>query len=129
MSDLRFAFRQLLKNPGFTAVAVLSLGLGIGACTAVFSIVNGVLLRSLPLPNPDELRVLRWEGADARLRSYSGDSTRVGDRLIGDAVSPPMFLEMREQAAEFADLFSFAPLNDVTVFANGVASSTRGMIV
>ncbi len=60
MTDLKFALHQLLKNPGFTAVAVLSLALGIGACTAVFSIVNGVLLRSLPLPNPSELRVLRW---------------------------------------------------------------------
>lgn len=86
MNDLKFAFRQLLKNPGFTVVAVLSLGLGIGACTAVFSVVNGVLLRSLPLPNPAELRVLRREGADARLRSYNGHSTKVGDRLIGDAV-------------------------------------------
>ena len=55
MSDLKFAFRQLLKNPGFTAVAVLTLALGIGANTAIFSVINALMLRSLPVKNPDEL--------------------------------------------------------------------------
>jgi predicted permease len=129
MNDLKFAIRQLLKNPGFTAVAVVSLALGIGACVAVFSIVNGVLLRSLPVPDPQDLRVLRWTGTEARLRSFSGDSTEDGGRLTGDAVSTPLFQELRERAANLADVFAFAPLNDVVVRAREAAFSSRGMVV
>src|SRR5437762_4843676 len=72
MNDLRYAFRQLLKNPSFTAVAVLTLGIGIGATTALFSVVYGVLISPYPYARPGEIWTpgLRSPNANQRMRPY-----------------------------------------------------------
>jgi putative ABC transport system permease protein len=93
MNDLRFAFRQLLKNPGFTAVAVLTLALGIGATTAIFSVVNSVLLRPLPYAEPD------------RLMELNGP------------LSIPNFKDWQEQQSVFEDLCLYRHVN-LSVIAN-----------
>src|SRR5947199_653164 len=71
MNDLKFAFRQLLKNPGFTAVAVLTLALGVGANSGVFSVINATLLRPFPHQNPELLIILQERHAGGCLQDAS----------------------------------------------------------
>jgi hypothetical protein len=67
MSDCRFGVRQFRKNPGFTSVAILSLALGIGANTAIFSLIDQVVLRWLPIKNPEQLFELTSQGSEVLL--------------------------------------------------------------
>ena len=117
MNDLKFAFRQLRKSPGFTVIAVLTLALGIGANSAIFSVVNAVLLRPLPFPNPDELVALG--GHNTR------DSSRVG-RL--DTISFPEFFDLRLRNRSFAQLAAYRDKG--FAFSNGVGvQNLRGQRV
>jgi hypothetical protein len=61
MQDTKYAVRMLAKNPGFALIAILTLSLGIGANTALFSVVNGVLLNPLPFANPSRLAAIHWK--------------------------------------------------------------------
>jgi len=89
--DLRYGLRMLRRNPGFTFVAVLTLALGIGANSAIFSVVNAVLLQSLPYRDPDNL----WQ-----LSIYRG-------AVIGDFAVGPEYLEWRDQAKAFEQIAAY----------------------
>ena len=91
ITDLRYALRQLLKSPGFTVVAILTLALGIGANTAVFSVVDAVLLRSLPYHNSERLIDI-------------ASTNPAGDR---DGMSIPEFEDLRSQLRSLEDLTAF----------------------
>jgi len=94
LQDLRFSLRTLRTNPIFAIVAALTLALGIGANTAVFSVVNGVLLRDLPYEDPEQLTLL-W--------------TNFGSDLPQNWVSGPEFVEMRELQTQFEDIAVVVP--------------------
>ena len=90
MQDLRYGLRMLAKNPGFSTIAVLTLALGIGANTAIFSIINAVLLKPLHYPNPDRL-VMLWERSPAK-------------GLEQEKVTGPDFIDWRRQNHAFESL-------------------------
>jgi len=115
MTDLKFALRQLLKNPGFAAVAILTLALGIGACTAMFSLVNAVLLRPLPFHETDRLVWIENIGTGG----MSARTTRVDN-----------FLEWRAQNSSFEELaayFAFFDYSRYTLTGNGEPQRLRGV--
>ncbi|MGE5358077.1 MAG: ABC transporter permease [Bacteroidales bacterium] len=82
-NDLRWAVRSLLRSPGVSALAILSLALGIGANTAIFSLVNAVLLKTLPVPSPQELFIVAARGPSPRVSSNYPDYVAFRDRAKG----------------------------------------------
>jgi predicted permease len=95
--DLKYTYRTLARTPGFTAVAVLTLALGIGANTAIFSLLDQVLLRLLPVKDPQQLVLLTMKG-----RHY-------GSNWGGNAISHPMFRDFRDHNEVFSDMFCRFP--------------------
>jgi predicted permease len=110
--DLRYGIRMLAKSPGFTIIAILTLALGIGANTALFSVVNGVLLRPLPYPDPNSLVLLAESSAD----------------FESSSISYPNFLDWQRMNATFLSMAAYRP-DDFTVTGSGETERVRvGMV-
>ena len=92
-TDLRYSMRRLAKSPGFTAVAMLTLALGLGANTAIFSVVNSLLLRPFPFPNLDRLVLI----------SETGGAEQTEERWT----APADFIDLRSEARSFEDLAAY----------------------
>jgi len=110
--DLCFGWRMLRKNKGFTAVAVLSLALGIGANTAIFSLMDAVLLRMLPVAQPEQLYFIN----------------NVGARGVGNAPPYPCFERFRDQSRSFDELAGFTR-RDLRISIDGQREEIQGQFV
>src|SRR5690242_21613842 len=98
IGDFRYALRTLRRSPGFVAVAVMTLALGIGANTAIFSLLDQVLLRLLPVKDPQQLVLLTMRG-----RHY-------GSNWGGNAISYPMYKDFSENNHVFSGMFCRSPI-------------------
>ena len=128
--DLRHALRLLRNSPGFTAIAVGSLALGIGANTAVFSIAKHVLLDPLHVPHPGELRLLQWTSKrNSAVHSVWGDWDRGYDGVYSSSFSYPIYQELRRQNRDLGDLFAFKGAGRMDVTVNGVADVVQSELV
>ncbi len=127
LQDVRYAIRMLVKSPGFAVIAVLTLALGIGANTAIFSLIDAVMLKTLPVKDPRSLVLLAWDN-----NKWPGHWGQDGDdsRL---SFSYPAFEQFREQNQSLSSVFAWVPLGftpqNTTVSVNGQPTLANGMMV
>jgi len=141
--DLRVGARQFRRSPAFTAVVVLILALGIGASTAIFSFIDAVMLRGLPVRDPDELVVLSWRARtdpDTRLSMTGGDCNGLetspmarvrgpGPGAAGCSFSRPFFDQLRDDRGLLAGLTAFGNAPPLLVSGHGSPQRAYGQLV
>lgn len=115
-SDIRYALRQVRKFPVFAATTILTLALGIGATTAIFTVMNAVLLRSLPVPNPQQVFYLNVPTQ----QPYGAWNTGNGDTSF----SRPVFEALRQDHRAFSEVMAFAPLSSDSKVATRIGNDS-----
>jgi predicted permease len=130
IQDLRFALRGIRKSPLFAIIVVLTLALGIGANTAIFTIIDSVMLRAIPVSNPQQLVMFSWKAR--REPDYKGHSS-FGDcpyKKLDCSLSVPFFRSVLNQTSEmFSGVASFAGAIDINFSAKGPATIAHGTYV
>jgi macrolide transport system ATP-binding/permease protein len=136
LQDLRFTLRHLAKHPGLTIVIVLSLALGIGANTAIFSLIRGVVLRELPVRDAQRLVIFYWGGdtwPKGLSQSGAGGPTGTGWGSSSRSLPYPFYREIANDTTSFDAVIAFAPIGigreNVTVAANGHGERGDGELV
>ncbi len=126
--DVRYGIRTLGKNKGFAAVAILTLALGIGANTAIFSLIDAALLRAIPVRDARQVVVVQWRARkdpnSHSTRSY-GDCAGVYEKtLVGEcSLSEPFFHDLAKQSGVFSSLAAFASGDRLDLSGNGAATT------
>jgi predicted permease len=130
VQDLAYAVRLLRRSPTFTAVAVASLAIGIGAAAAVFALADAALFKTLPVRAPGELVLFRWtSGPRAPFQSLSGYSRPAESGMSSTSFPHDAFARARDAVADRADVFGFADLDRVNVAVDGRPDVAHGLAV
>src|SRR5262249_38529104 len=124
IKDIRFAMQMLLKHPAFTLIAVLTLALGVGANTALFSVVDAVLLKKLPVKDPDRLVLFKasWNGEKFGVGGFNGSNSldRKTGWTVGTSFPIQTLVRLRQEQGVVSDVFAFSPM-DLNLNAGGQA--------
>jgi len=129
--DLRHAIRLLLRSKGWTLVVVLSLALGIGANTAIFTAINGLLLRTIPVGGPDSLVRFRWSGENQMGNSFSGYGfvqQIPGVEDTEETFPHHIYQQFRSSNSTLVDLLASAPVGQLNIIYNGQAEVGSGLL-
>ena len=132
VQDIRYALRTMAANPLFTATAALSLALGIGANTAIYSFMDAILMRSLPVAHPEQLAIVEWHAPKRPgvVKGINGSSRRYGNRGTVSPNFPYRGYEMLQANREiFSTLFGYTYALNYNVIARGEAESIPGVFV